>query len=746
MGEIQLSLLLIFAVIDEVRTKHNVPSFQYAVELLTQSKTNSLLSTNVTSFFVQRFEEFFLSFLKNRPSSVYASTCWQDIRTIISATMNQQPKAFQWLDSVGRPLPGITGGARIWPGSFELCMNIRETNLIQSKYCSMFIFAPQDQKLGGFYTGLCVPRSCSMENTILSGFPLIVDDKASLCHSDPAELPKDAWFWIAIALLSFCLLLLTCGLILDLFVYFEWARFGAYQHDWPTYFGPHSATSTEQDGTEIDNLESTPSGSTDNIYPIHFPTESDGQLHSINYADYRSGFVEQRGILFKLLSAFSPVFNAYKLCQSGHAIILDPDGKWVEHPLTCLDGIRVLTMCWIIFGHCLVLTIPYSNNALTYIQEHLRKWTFQVVISTTLSVDTFFMMSGLLTVYTTVPRLRSYRGLCGKLRFWFIFVVHRVLRLTPAYLLVMFLYTGLFIHLTDGPLYPQRPELLDVQYCREHWWVTYLSNFVYTNESCMSWTWYLANELQFSIFLAPVFLTLTYWNSVAGILFALVLIFSSVGSTYAIAYTKNYLPGILSSESFFEILIKPYTRWSTFAIGMLLGRILLSKAPYTWRLFRRKHIIALVVGLTLSAVFCLSTVYGLYGVVSGQQTPLPIGIAALYTALHRPVFIFGVATMVLVCATDLASPIRVLLSWSIFRIPARLTYGAFLVHPIWIYFIVLSSQWPFYLSDINLLMLFTFVLVMSYGTAFLLALVTELPFSTIERLFELRWQSPKFCI
>ncbi|KAF6768776.1 Nose resistant to fluoxetine protein 6 [Paragonimus kellicotti] len=171
---------------------------------------------------------------------------------------------------------------------------------------------------------------------------------------------------------------------------------------------------------------------------------------------------------------------------------------------------------------------------------------------------------------------------------------------------------------------------------------------------CMSWTWYLANELQFSIFLAPIFLTLTYWSSVAGILFALLLIFSSVGSTYAIAYTKNYLPGILSSESFFDIIIKPYTRWSTFAIGMLLGRILISKTPYTWRLFRRKHILVLVVGLTLSTVFCLSTVYGLHGVVSGQQAPLPIGIAALYTALHRPVFIFGVATVVLLCATDLA--------------------------------------------------------------------------------------------
>ncbi|KAF7256242.1 hypothetical protein EG68_06808 [Paragonimus skrjabini miyazakii] len=560
--------------IGEVRTKHNVPSFQYAVELLTQSETNGLLSTNVTSFFVQQFEEFFLSFLTNRSSSVYATTCWRDIHTIISAAINQQPKAFQWLDSAGRPLPGITGGARIWPGSFELCMNIRKTSPIQSKYCSMFIFAPQDQKLGGFYT-------------VLSGFPLIVDDKASLCHSDPAELPKDAWFWIAIALLSFCLFLLTCGLILDLFMYFKWARSGTYQHDWPTYFGPHSATSTEQDGTEIDNLESTPSGSTDNIYPIHFSSESDGQLHPITYSEYRSGFVEQRGVLFKLLSAFSPVFNAHKLCQSGHAIILDPEGKWVEHPLTCLDGIRVLTMCWIIFGHCLVFTIPYSNNAFIYIQEHLRKWAFQVVISTTLSVDTFFLMSGLLTVYTTVPRLRFYRGLCGKLRFWLIYVVHRVLRLTPAYLLVMFLYTGLFIHMTDGPLYPQRPELLDIQYCREHWWVTYLNNFIYTNESCMPWTWYLANELQFSIFLAPVFLTLTYWSSVAGILFALLLIFSSVGSTYAIAYTKKYLPGILSSQP----------GGAEFPSAIFHESLLYLGSNVSQRLFRRKHIIALVVGL-----------------------------------------------------------------------------------------------------------------------------------------------------
>ncbi|KER20773.1 hypothetical protein T265_15244, partial [Opisthorchis viverrini] len=200
-----------------------------------------------------------------------------------------------------------------------------------------------------------------------------------------------------------------------------------------------------------------------------------------------------------------------------------------------------------LLGHETVIITSYvdfrADNLFVYAQENFRRWTFQALISAPLSVDVFFMMS-----------------------------------LTPAYLLTILVYAGLFHHLYDGPFFPQKPDLLDSIYCRRHGWVTYLNNLIYPKEPCMAWSWYLSNDLQFSVILAPIFISLTSWNVVAGMVFAAALIVSSILATFAIAYRNDYLPGSLSIvDSFDTIYVKPYTRWGTYTIGLVLGWILLEQ-------------------------------------------------------------------------------------------------------------------------------------------------------------------------
>ncbi|VDP81477.1 unnamed protein product [Echinostoma caproni] len=88
-----------------------------------------------------------------------------------------------------------------------------------------------------------------------------------------------------------------------------------------------------------------------------------------------------------------------------------------------------------------------TNNGILFAKTHLKRWTFQIVANGTVAVDTFFLMS-----------------------------------FTPIYLAVIVLYTGFFMHLWDGPFYPQRAELSDIQYCQTHWWTMYVNNLVYTDE------------------------------------------------------------------------------------------------------------------------------------------------------------------------------------------------------------------------------------------------------------------------
>ncbi|TGZ63572.1 hypothetical protein CRM22_006842 [Opisthorchis felineus] len=453
-----------------------------------------------------------------------------------------------------------------------------------------------------------------------------------------------------------------------------------------------------------------------------------------SYVDFRVDFLKQRRLSFQVLATFSLPWNTRKWWAVPPVHV-----EATAHPLAFLDGIRVMTMIWIIFGHCITFSCAVANNLFVYAQENFRRWTFQVMISAFLSVDVFFMMSGLLCVYTALPRFSAAQGVASRARFWLMFVCHRVLRLTPAYLLTMLVYAGLFHHLHDGPFFPQKPDLLDSLYCRRHGWVTYLNNLIYPKEPCMGWSWYLSNDLQFSVILAPIFISLTSWNVVAGMMFAAALVISSILATFGIAYKNDYLPGALSIvDSFDTIYVKPYTRWGTYAIGLVLGWILLKQytPPKQWSISR--NVVFSLVLLSFASVFCLSTLYGLYGYVS-QTVPLPsTGVSALYTSVHRPVFILGIAIVCFLCTNGYAPPIRSLLAWTGFRPFARLTYGVYLVHPLVILFLCLGALSPIMLDNLFLISLFLAVFTLSYGFAYLLSMMTESPILGCEKLLGLR--------
>ncbi|GAA51069.1 La-related protein 1 [Clonorchis sinensis] len=187
---------------------------------------------------------------------------------------------------------------------------------------------------------------------------------ATYCHSSPDTLPKDAWFWAAIVVLSCLGIPVVIATALELFIWLRWK---------------HAAWKFSR------------------LQKVTLPNSEDAETVETLVED--SGEQEVQGLL---------------------------------------SDETVITSSYVDFR---------ADNLFVYAQENFRRWTFQVIISATLSVDVFFMMS-----------------------------------LTPAYLLTMVVYTGLFHHLYDGPLFPQKPDLLDSLYCRRHGWVTYLNNLVYPRE------------------------------------------------------------------------------------------------------------------------------------------------------------------------------------------------------------------------------------------------------------------------
>ena len=78
------------------------------------------------------------------------------------------------------------------------------------------------------------------------------------------------------------------------------------------------------------------------------------------------------------------------------------------------------------------------------------------------------------------------------------------------YMFVLGAHITLVEYFGTGPFwYPVERER-----CSKSWWsnMLYINNFIHLtdDETCMGWTWYLANDFQFYLFLQPILLVLLY--------------------------------------------------------------------------------------------------------------------------------------------------------------------------------------------------------------------------------------------
>ncbi|TNN15736.1 Nose resistant to fluoxetine protein [Schistosoma japonicum] len=676
------------------------------------------------------------------------SLCADDVASILHGISQSNEEAMKWLDAAGKIVPGVSGGAINWVGSMELCRHITDFNYgisqhVQGMYCSVYVKLPPSKNIPEKLSlkmnyGVCIPRSCTKNdilwllNMVFSRTNLSLDNSASFCHEELGQVPKDSWFWVAVSLLAIVAFLLISGTMVDVVLWCLWNyHFHVLSYSKlinTSIFVEASITN----GALVGCMETTVNDTEAE------QTSEPSNLFVLPYFKYRSLRLLNLNSFVKYIATYSVCYNTFRLLHLEPSKVPNKSNQLSDHPLLCLDGIRFLTMNWIIYGHCIVFSLYSANNTLLYSQNHYRTWAYQVIIGSTLSVDTFFFMSGLLSSYLSIPKLRQIFYWKHGIKFWFGFIFHRILRLTPAYFLVLIMYTGLFIHAYVGPLYPQTPNLMDIKFCRDHWWVTYLNNFIYSDEVCMGWSWYLSNEFQFSIVLAPIFLSLVVWNETVGVLFGIGLVISSIAATFALSYANDYLPGILSINSFATVYTKPYTRWNTYSIGLLSGWFLEKHINILQDVGIKMKVMLALIGICLSSIFCVSTVYGLYGLLSGKVEPFSTVGAAAYTAFHRPIFVLGVAIVVSMCALGCGGPIRSFLTLSVFRVPARLTFTAYLVHPIVVMFIALGGQNPVLLDDLYLTILFIAVLPISYFVGFIISLATELPISSMTHIFWLK--------
>uniref|UniRef100_K1PPN2 Nose resistant to fluoxetine protein 6 n=1 Tax=Magallana gigas TaxID=29159 RepID=K1PPN2_MAGGI len=188
---------------------------------------------------------------------------------------------------------------------------------------------------------------------------------------------------------------------------------------------------------------------------------------------------------------------------------------------------------------------------------------------------------------------------------------------------------------------------------------------------------------------------------------------------------------VLSRAAYFEdYYIVPYCRMGPYICGVITGYIL-----YKTKCKCRMNIFVNLLGWAVATATACGCLYGIYNTVR-PDNPVYLSkeVTALYNGVSRTAWGAAVCWVIFACSTGNGGFINTLLSWKAFVPLSRLTYCAYLVHPLVMYVYYFNWNFPLYMTDLDLVYLFLGNLVVSYGIAFIVSIAFESPFMGLEKI------------
>ncbi|KAM8719653.1 hypothetical protein ACLKA7_005821 [Drosophila subpalustris] len=430
---------------------------------------------------------------------------------------------------------------------------------------------------------------------------------------------------------------------------------------------------------------------------------------------------EKLSIYSELLLSFSAITNFNAIC----------DRNVGADTIPCIHGLRAFSMAWVILGHTCIVVFKYSDN-MEMRKKVEQNFFFQAITNGPFSVDTFFFISGFLISYLYFRT--NAKGKLNKLSkganeftagtyHFFGLVAYRFMRLTAPYLFVLGVVQVTMKYLAAYSIFD--PPTMDHVTCPDYWWrnILYINTLFPVDEMCMLWSWYLANDTQFYMIGAIILIVGVRHFKLSAITTLVFLVLSWI-TTAVVAFTNNHRPNTDDPLALFDkIYDKPWTRLGPYLIGMAVG----------WILFRsnckiRLPRLTVATAWTLAMLNLFVLVFGLY------QTDLSQFTAAAYSSLSHSAWALSLAWITIACSTGYGGYINSLLSAPCLYPFSRVTYCAYLVHPIVIRSMALNSDAPLHLGGDLMVVMFFGLTVASYFLAFVVSMSFEAPVVTMLKI------------
>ena len=417
--------------------------------------------------------------------------------------------------------------------------------------------------------------------------------------------------------------------------------------------------------------------------------------------------------------------------------------------LTCINGIRFISMTWVLLGHSysnLQGAVPVANllSMLELDGPIYGNVAFQAVLNAFPSVDTFFFIGATLLAYLTLKELDKTKG--GNVQFWIMYYVHRYIRLTGVYLIVMGLIATVFKYFATGP--QSLLVLTSVESCQQSWWVNalYMNNIYPQIDSskpwCLGQAWYMANDMQFFI-ISPIFIYAMWKRPITGLFISSAGLLAGTIIPMIIVWKRDFpiSMGFLSFtdssaaiEYLMDFYIVPWCRFQPYICGLMFGYLLhyLRDQPK----LKINPIFITWIWAIAGAIGAV-VIYGLYPYVDDFMITQKAGSLAArvaYNGLHRLAWSVCIGWVILACVKGQGGPINSILSWPAWIPLARLSYCIYLVHMDVIAYFTSIITFTVYFSHSLALYWNIAMLCFSTFVAFIIVIMFEMPLAHIEKV------------
>jgi peptidoglycan/LPS O-acetylase OafA/YrhL len=370
--------------------------------------------------------------------------------------------------------------------------------------------------------------------------------------------------------------------------------------------------------------------------------------------------------MIDLLSSWKITKADFSLRENVRSLMCPPK----ENRFAPLDGLRALSMIWIVFFHSLFIAGHFMSSAefLKYATPMSLRW----IVQGEFGVDVFFVISGFLIGHLLMSELYGTRRIDLPL-----FYMRRFLRLMPSYFVCLVLFALLF------------------QMNLKNIWANllYINNYLPMRDEAMEWTWSLAIEEQFYLFLPPILIVTSKAWRLRTLsepfkhlaVFSGLILFGLALRAWIVSLNPLSLPlplhPVLGADTFyhhFNIMYQPtHMRFGELLAGVIAAVLLChTKVVRTLKSFGLLRNCLVITGFGLSLAVALIDRYFSwdYGATAG----------AIYLVTYRYLFSFGVAVFMLgLCAPGgEESLVSRFLGWRFFYPFAQLSYGSYLLHPL----------------------------------------------------------------